>query len=89
MRGLPTGRTGSRLTHDVEHSDEFYVVNGTGRERFLLGGPPYVRDPSTIPKGLLALMDVRGRKNLRDPDQPSWTTAQLVTILKTLLKAGN
>lgn len=76
-------RTGAPLTYDVQHSDELFFLDSSGRERFVLEGAPYA--PSgTVPKALRNFMSAEGRKNLKSPASTAWTEAQAKTVLRSL-----
>ncbi|GGB26155.1 hypothetical protein GCM10011492_15420 [Flexivirga endophytica] len=76
-------RTGAPLTYDVQHSDEVFFLDASGRERFVLEGTPYAPG-GTVPKTLRDFMNDEGRKNLRSPKSTAWTEAQAETVLRWL-----
>lgn len=76
-------RTGAPLTYDVQHSDEVFFIDASGRERFVLEGTPYATAGS-IPSTLRRFMDADGRKNLDSPASTAWTETQAETVLRWL-----
>lgn len=77
--------TGKRLTYDVTHSDEVYFVDGSGRERFLLQGPPHISPGSTVPPKLKAFVAAGDEGQSAAAD--GWTTDQAVQVLSWMLDA--
>ncbi|GAB3918026.1 hypothetical protein GCM10011575_42500 [Microlunatus endophyticus] len=78
-------RTGKPLTYDIEHSDEVFFIDAAGSERFVLEGPPVVRDRSDIPKTIYHFLDEDGRHDLAHPPSTDWTEAQALQVLSWLL----
>ena len=81
-------RTGAPLTYDVQHSDEVFFLDASGRERFVLEGAPYATRGS-VPSKLLKFMDAEGKKNLTSPASTAWTTAQAETVLRSIRHTGH
>lgn len=77
-------RTGKLLTYDVEHSDELFFIDETGKERFLLDGPPQLGAGGKIPGKLKSFLSDEGRKNVADPDPSDWSVPQALKVLGVL-----
>lgn len=76
-------RTGRLLTYDIAHSDEVFVVDGHGRERFILDGIPSLGGDPSIPAKISAFMNKEGRHNARETS--GWTAADAVDVLSWVL----
>jgi cytochrome oxidase Cu insertion factor (SCO1/SenC/PrrC family) len=72
--------TGAPLTYDVQHSDVVFVIDGGGRERWLVLGTAATRGESP-PATLDGFLDDEGRANLRSPEPGSWTAADVEAAL--------
>ncbi|MGH8116960.1 MAG: SCO family protein [Rhodanobacteraceae bacterium] len=79
-------RTGKPLQYDISHSDDVFFLDGSGDERFLLAGIPYVAKDTSIPTTLLAFMDAEGHQNLAQPPQGAWTVPQELQVLSWLVQ---
>ncbi len=79
-------RTGKPLKYDITHSDAVFFLDGSGHERFLLMGIPYVAKDTSIPPRLLAFMDAEGHRNLTHPPQDAWTVPQELQVLSWLVQ---
>jgi protein SCO1/2 len=76
--------TGAPLTYDLSHTDELFMLNKSGNERFLIDGMPNtqgVAPPAVLDKFLSST----GRDNLAHPDASTWTPADATTSLAWVL----
>ncbi len=71
--------TGQPYTYDVDHSDGFLIIDGTGHERFLTAGMPDLH--GQLAPNLTRLLDSSGRQNLTNPGGDSWTVADGLSAL--------
>ena len=74
-------RTGRPLTYDVQHSDEAFFIDPSGRERYILDGMPTLGG-ATMPPDLQQFMSAEGRRN--EMTSSGWTAAQAVGVLDWL-----
>lgn len=72
--------TGAPLTYDVAHSDVVFVIDGRGRERWLVLGTAATRGEPP-PATLNAFLNDQGRANLSSPDPGSWTADDIDAAL--------
>jgi protein SCO1/2 len=76
--------TGQPLTYDLSHTDEVFMLNKSGNERFLIDGMPNtqgVAPPSVLDKFLSS----EGRDDLAHPDASTWTVANATGALAWVL----
>ena len=71
--------TGKPLTYDVDHTDNYFVIDPTGSERVVQDGAPDFHGKLT-PK-LYNFLDELGRQHLKQPPQPNWTPTELLQAL--------
>ena len=71
--------TGKPLTYDVDHSDNYFVVDPAGVERVVQDGAPDFHGKLN-PK-LYNFLDELGRQHLKQPPQPDWTPTDLLQAL--------
>ena len=71
--------TGKPLTYDVDHSDNYFVIDPAGVERVVQDGAPDFHGKLN-PK-LYNFLDELGRQHLKQPPQPDWTPADLLQAL--------
>jgi protein SCO1/2 len=76
--------TGAPLTYDLSHSDELFMLNKQGNERFLIDGAPNTQGV-TPPPVLDKFLNDQGRDNLAHPDASTWTVADATTSLAWVL----
>lgn len=69
-------RTGTRLTYDVQHSDEVFFLDGTLKQRYLLEGMPSLG--GAIPAKIKGFMAADGMANMK---MSNWTVANGITVL--------
>lgn len=74
-------RTGRPLTYDIQHSDEAFFFDPSGRERYILDGMPTLGGAS-VPAALQGFMSAEGRRN--EMKSEGWTAAQAVGVLDWL-----
>jgi protein SCO1/2 len=74
--------TGKPETFDVQHSDNFFILDTAGQERIVDEGMPDVG--GRLPARLTRLLNDRGRKNLSHP-QLGWTAGEVVDDLFNLM----
>jgi protein SCO1 len=72
--------TGKPLTYDVQHSDDYFVIDPSGVERVLNNATPDFHGHLN-PK-LYRFLSAEGRQNLRNPQEPSWTPANVMAALR-------
>jgi protein SCO1/2 len=65
--------TGKPLSYDVDHSDNYFVIDPSGVERVIQAAAPDFNGKLN-PK-LYKFLDALGRHHLRHPPQPDWTPA--------------
>jgi protein SCO1/2 len=85
--GKPAGvdwLTGRPLTYDVTHSDAVFMIDGSGRERFVLLGSPHVAAGAKLPPALRRFLNDEGRANLNHPEATAWTLAGELDALSWL-----
>jgi protein SCO1/2 len=68
--------TGKPLTYDVDHTDNYFVIDPAGVERVVQDGAPDFHGKLN-PK-LYHFLDALGRQHLKQPPQPDWTPADLL-----------
>jgi protein SCO1 len=71
--------TGKALTYDVDHTDNYFVIDPAGVERVVEDGAPDFHGKLN-PK-LYNFLDELGRQHLKQPPQPDWTPADLLQAL--------
>ncbi|HEY5051345.1 MAG TPA: SCO family protein, partial [Acidothermaceae bacterium] len=76
--------TGQPLTYDLSHTDEVFMLNKSGNERFLIDGMPNTQGVAPAPI-LDKFLSARGRDNLAHPDASTWTVADATTSLAWVL----
>jgi cytochrome oxidase Cu insertion factor (SCO1/SenC/PrrC family)/thiol-disulfide isomerase/thioredoxin len=88
-RRVPQGKppdtdwlTGKPETFDVQHSDNFFILDTAGQERIVDEGMPDVG--GRLPVKLTRLLNDQGRQNLAHP-QFGWTAGEVVDDLFNLM----
>ena len=71
--------TGKPLTYDVDHTDNYFVIDPSGDERVIQAAAPDFNGKLN-PK-LHNFLDALGREHLRHPPQPGWTPADALQAL--------
>jgi protein SCO1/2 len=75
--------TGKPLTYDVDHSDNYFVIDPRGLERFVQNAAPDFHG-NLNPK-LYKFLDQLGRQHLAQPPQPDWTPADALQALAVVV----
>ena len=76
-------QTGEPYTFDIDHSDAVFVLGPDGNERALVTGNANVG--KTLPRSLEKLLDQEGRRDLRQPGYASWTPAEMLAAVGSVL----
>jgi protein SCO1 len=76
--------TGATLTYDVSHTDDVFLLNKSGNERFLIAGMPNTQGVAPPPI-LDKFLSDEGRDDLEHPDGSTWTVADATTALAWVL----
>ncbi len=71
--------TGKPLTYDVDHTDNYFVIDPTGAERVVQDGAPDFH--GKLNPTLYNFLDELGRQHLKSPPQPDWTPANVLQAL--------
>jgi protein SCO1/2 len=71
--------TGKPLTYDVDHTDNYFVIDPAGSERVVQDGAPDFHGKLN-PK-LYNFLSQLGREHLKQAPQPNWTPADLLQAL--------
>jgi cytochrome oxidase Cu insertion factor (SCO1/SenC/PrrC family) len=74
--------TAQPLAYDVDHTDGYILIDGSGHERFVDASAPNI--PGLPPK-LKALLNVGGLHNLTHPLPTNWTTADALGAISWVL----
>jgi cytochrome oxidase Cu insertion factor (SCO1/SenC/PrrC family) len=75
----PDWLTGKPLTYDVDHSDNYFVIDPQAFERVVQNAAPAFHG-SLNPK-LRTFLNQLGRQHLAQPPQPDWTPADALRAL--------
>ena len=71
--------TGRPLTYDVDHTDNYFVIDPDGVELVVqVAGPDF---HGRLNPRLYAFLDALGRAYLKHPPQPDWTPADAVSAV--------
>jgi protein SCO1 len=76
--------TGKPLTYDVQHSDDYFVIDPSGVERVLNNATPDFH--GHLNPRLYRFLSAEGRQNLRSPPEPRWTPANVMAALGLVLR---
>jgi cytochrome oxidase Cu insertion factor (SCO1/SenC/PrrC family) len=71
--------TGKRLTYDVDHSDNYFVLDPAGVERIVQDAAPSFH--GHLNPTLYRFLGALGRQHLAHPPQPDWTPTDLLHAL--------
>ena len=71
--------TGKPLSYDVDHSDNYFVIDPAGVERVIQAAAPDFH--GKLNPRLYKFLDALGRQHLRHPPQPDWTPADALGAL--------
>ena len=72
--------TGKPLTYDIDHSDNYFVIDPEGNERIVEDAAPDYTGKLN-PK-LQKFLSPEGLKHQKHPPQPDWTTTDLLEALE-------
>jgi protein SCO1 len=75
----PDWLTGKPLTYDVDHSDNYFVIDRRGHERVVQDAAPGFR--GSLNTKLHNFLSQLGRQHLAHPPQPDWTPADALRAL--------
>jgi protein SCO1 len=75
----PDWLTGKPLTYDVDHSDNYFVIDPGGFERVVQDAAPNFR--GTLNPKLHRFLNQLGRQHLAQPPQPNWTPTDALRAL--------
>jgi cytochrome oxidase Cu insertion factor (SCO1/SenC/PrrC family) len=84
--GTPPGidwQTGRPYTYDIDHSDNVFVLDSTGKERALVQAN--ANTGGKLPAALAHLLSADGRRDLADPGSESWTPADMLQAVGSVL----
>ena len=71
--------TGKPLTYDVDHTDNYFVIDPDGTERVVQDAAPDFH--GTLNPKLYKFLDALGRQHLKQAPQPDWTPADALQAL--------
>lgn len=71
--------TGKPLTYDVDHSDNYFVIDPSGVERVVQDASPNFR--GLLNPKLYSFLSKLGRQHLAHPAQPDWSPADALQAL--------
>ena len=71
--------TGRPLTYDVDHSDNYFVIDPSGVERVAQDAAPDFH--GSLNPRLYKFLDQLGRQHLAQPPQPDWTPSDALRAL--------
>lgn len=71
--------TGKPLTYDVDHSDNYFVINPSGTERVLQDAAPAFH--GRLNPKLYRFLGALGRQHLKQAPQPDWTPNDVLQAL--------
>jgi protein SCO1/2 len=72
--------TGKPLTYDIDHSDNYFVIDPQGNERIVEDAAPAYTGKLN-PK-LQKFLSPEGLKHLKHPPQPDWTKSDLLKAIE-------
>ncbi len=75
--------TGKPLTYDVDHSDNYFVIDPSGSERVVQDAAPDFH--GHLNSKLYRFLDGLGHYHLEHPAQPDWTPADVLAALGYVL----
>lgn len=75
--------TGKPLSYDVDHSDNYFVIDSAGVERVVQDASPAFH--GQLNPRLYKFLDTLGRQHLQQPAQPDWTPADVLGALAVVL----
>jgi cytochrome oxidase Cu insertion factor (SCO1/SenC/PrrC family) len=75
--------TGKRYTYDMNHSNNVYILDASGHERFITAGLPSIHKP--LPSKLMGLLSPEGVSNLNHPGFGAWSVGDLRAAVGSVL----
>ena len=76
--------TGKPLTYDINHSDNYFVIDPAGNERVVQDAAPDFH--GRLNPRIQSFLSALGRRHLRHPPQPDWTPNDALQALALVLK---
>lgn len=74
--------TGKPLTYDIQHSDNYFVIDPQGNERVVQDAAPDYKGKLN-PK-LQKFLSAEGREHQKHPPQPDWTKADVLEAIESV-----
>jgi protein SCO1/2 len=71
--------TGKPLTYDIDHSDDYFVIDPAGNERIVEDAAPDYT--GKLDPKLQRFLSAEGLRHQKHPPQPDWTTADALAAL--------
>ena len=75
--------TDTPLTYDVDHTDGYFLIDASGRERFSDSNPPDLH--GQLDKKLTNLLNDGGLQNLDHQGNPNWTLSDALSSISWLV----
>ena len=75
--------TDTPLTYDVDHTDGYFLIDPSGRERFSDSNPPDLH--GQLDKKLTNLLNEGGLQNLDHQGNPNWTLSDALSSISWLV----
>jgi protein SCO1 len=75
--------TGKPLTYDINHSDNYFVIDPTGTERVVQEAAPDFH--GRLNPRIYRFLSAEGRQHLEHPPRQNWTPADLLAALGLVL----
>ena len=72
--------TGKPLTYDVDHSDNYFVIDPAGHERVIQEAAPDYH--GHLPPKLKRFLSPLGRQHYKHAPRPDWTTADVLEAIE-------
>lgn len=72
--------TGKPLTYDIDHSDNYFVIDPAGEERVVQAASPDYH--GHLPKKLQKFLSPLGHRHLKDPEEPDWTKDNVLEAIE-------
>jgi protein SCO1/2 len=72
--------TGKPLTYDVDHSDNYFVIDPSGHERVVQEAAPDYH--GRLPAKLKKFLNPLGRQHYKHAPRPAWTTANVLEAIE-------
>ena len=75
--------TGKPLTYDINHSDNYFIIDPSGAERVVQEAAPDFH--GHLNPRIYRFLSAEGHQHLEHPPQPNWTPADLLSALGLVL----